>query len=110
PEVLAFISKGEALGLDREVVLKRMLVERAFSSDPHRRANELRFEVFEFFGLDPERPLHWRVLFNAMIEAGFKSSGAHPEWDGVGHNLRAVHGRAPRKGIRSAPSARAEIY
>ena len=85
PEVRAFISRGEALGLDRETVLKRMLVERAFGSDPHRRANELRFEVFEYFGYDPERPLHWRVLFNAMIEAGFKSSGAHLEWDEVAY-------------------------
>ena len=41
--------------------------------------------MFEFFGLDPARPLHWRVLFNAMIEAGFKSSGAHPECDEVAY-------------------------
>jgi hypothetical protein len=48
PEVLSFISKGEKLGLDRETVLKRMLSERALASDPQRRANELRFRVFEF--------------------------------------------------------------
>jgi hypothetical protein len=81
PEVLAFISKGKELGLDRETILKRMLSEMALASDPHRRANDLRFEVFAFCGLDPERPLHWRVLFNALIEVGFKNGGAPPEWD-----------------------------
>jgi len=85
PEVLAFIAKGEKLGLDRKTILKRMLSERALASDLERRANELRFEVFKFCGLDSERPLHWRILFDAMIEEGFKNSGKHPEWDEVAY-------------------------
>jgi hypothetical protein len=82
PEVVSFISKGEELGLDRETVLKRMLSESALASDPHKRANELRFSVFESCGLDPGKPLHWRVLFNAMIEVGFKNSGSF-QWDEI---------------------------
>jgi hypothetical protein len=107
PEVLAFISKGEELGLDRETILKRMLSELALASDPHRRANELRFEVFKFCGLDPKRPLHWRVLFNAMIEVGFKSGGAPSEWDEVSYfelysdmtKLRTVQSFESKEGL-----------
>jgi hypothetical protein len=81
PEVLEFISKGESLGWDSTKILSLMLSERALAIDPGKVGNEVTIKVFEFCGLDPKRPLHWRALLSAMIEVGFKNGGTPLEWD-----------------------------
>jgi hypothetical protein len=76
-DTLELLAKGEQLGIDRATMFRLILSERSL-----RTSDALVIEVFEACGLDPTRPLHWKVLFSALIEAGFNRNGGRPpEWD-----------------------------
>jgi len=76
-DTLELFAKGEQLGINRATMFRWILSERALGT-----SDELVIAVFEASGLDPTRPLHWKVLFGALIETGFKRNGGRPtEWD-----------------------------
>jgi hypothetical protein len=76
-DTLELLAKGEQLGINRATMLRLILSDRAL-----RTSDELVIEVFEACGLDLTRPLHWKVLFSALVEAGFGRNGGRPiEWD-----------------------------
>jgi hypothetical protein len=85
PATLESATAAEALGWPRERFLQMRLSQTAVQIDGSKPGTIV--DVFQMCGLDPAKPLHWRALLEAMVEVGFKKSGAPVEWDELSYYL-----------------------
>jgi hypothetical protein len=73
-----FIDASEEFaGVSRKMVLSEILTRTALTIKP---TDDLLRTAFKTCDLDPERPLHWRVLLEALVEICFQVGGAPEKW------------------------------
>jgi hypothetical protein len=69
---------AELVDVQGKIVLSAMLTRTALTLIP---TDDLLRKAFEVCGLDSERPLHWRVLLDSLVEACFQEGGAPEKWN-----------------------------
>jgi hypothetical protein len=75
----AYVKSERAKGkTDQEIVIVATMA--AAFKRPQPSEDGLLIDVFKYCELDPNNPLHWRALFDAMIDAGFRNAGAKARW------------------------------
>jgi hypothetical protein len=78
-----------------KMVLSEILTRTALKLKPN---DALLRKAFETCDLDPERPLHWRTLLDALVEICFQDGGAPEKWTweaffDLGRDIKSVWNR-----------------
>jgi hypothetical protein len=69
---------------NRDPIIAAVTSTSALSLKPSDLNYQLLRNAFADTGLDPEKPLHWRLLLESLVEVCFRGPGAKKKWDEAG--------------------------
>lgn len=107
PDIRSKMESLTSAGLDPFAFLDVISAPGLLRIDEKDSRDQLLAEAFSFCELDHRKPMHWRILLDALVQACFRGPGKPPKWNEQGYydlliDIRALQGSSSISDIEIA--------